>query len=100
MGTHMLVLNESFLMNTNMTRFKWFFRESLHPYDLDASSLSIGRILKVSLTCMFSAAGSSDAGGRERERLVFETNPQHCNDQPSLIPTPNNSCSPILDIFF
>ena len=42
-GTHLRVLSESYLMNTNMTGFRWF-KKSLHPYALDESSLSIGRI--------------------------------------------------------
>ena len=42
-GTHMRVLSESFLKNTNITRFRWFSK-SLHPCALDESSLSIGRV--------------------------------------------------------
>ena len=41
MGTHMRVLSESCLMNTNMTGFRWF---SLHPCALDESSLCIRRV--------------------------------------------------------
>ena len=46
MGNHLRVLSESFLMNTNMTGFRCFsvFIKSLHPYSLDESSLSIGRV--------------------------------------------------------
>ena len=41
MGTHLIVLSESFPMNNNMTGFSWF---SLHPCALDKSSLSFGRV--------------------------------------------------------
>ena len=43
MGTHLIVLRESFPMSTHMT---WFgcFQNSLHPFALDESILSIGRV--------------------------------------------------------
>ena len=41
MGTHLRVLSECFLLNTNMIGFGWF---SMHPCALDVSSLSIGRV--------------------------------------------------------
>ena len=43
MSTHLRALSESFPLNTNMTRIKWF-SESLCPCALDISSLSIGRV--------------------------------------------------------
>ena len=43
MGTYLRVLSESFQMNTNMTGFKWF-QKALHPFALDESSLSMGRV--------------------------------------------------------
>ena len=42
-GTHLGVLSESFLMNTNMTGFRWVSK-ILRPCALDESSLSIGRV--------------------------------------------------------
>ena len=42
MGTHPRILSESYPMNTNMTGFRCF-QKSLHPCDLDESSLSTGR---------------------------------------------------------
>ena len=42
MGTHLRVLSESYLMNTNMTGLDGFQR-SLHPCALDEISLSIIR---------------------------------------------------------
>ena len=41
MGTHLRLLSESYQMNTNMTGFRWFSKKSLHPCNLDESSLSI-----------------------------------------------------------
>ena len=38
-GSHLVVLRESYQMNTNMTGFRW----CLDPCALDESSLSIGR---------------------------------------------------------
>ena len=43
MGTHLRVLSESYLMNTNMTGFRWF-PKYLHFCALDESSLSIWRV--------------------------------------------------------
>ena len=43
MGTHLRILGESYLMNTNVKRFRWF-KKSLHPCALDVSSLNIGRV--------------------------------------------------------
>ena len=40
MGTHMRVLSEGFLMNTNLTGF-WCFQISLHPCALDEISLCV-----------------------------------------------------------
>ena len=42
MSTHLRVLSESYLMNTNMTGFRCFSK-TLHPYALDESRLSSGR---------------------------------------------------------
>ena len=42
MGTHLRVLSESYLKNTNMTGFRWFSKRALHSYALDESSLNIG----------------------------------------------------------
>ena len=36
-------MGECYLMNTNMTGFRWFSR-CLHPCALEESSLSIGRV--------------------------------------------------------
>ena len=49
MGTHLRVLSESFLMNTNMAGFRWFSKivASLH---LDESSLTAVEGLNISLT--------------------------------------------------
>ena len=41
MGTHLRELSESYLMNTNMTGFRWFSK-ILASLCLDESSLSIG----------------------------------------------------------
>ena len=44
MGTYLRVLSESFLMNTNMTGFRWFSK-NLHPCALVESILyNIGRV--------------------------------------------------------
>ena len=43
MGNHMLVLNESYPLNTNMTGFRWSSK-IVHLCALDESSLSIGRV--------------------------------------------------------
>ena len=43
MGTHLRVLSESYPMSTNMTGFKGFHK-TLHAYDFDESSFSIGRV--------------------------------------------------------
>ena len=43
MGTHLIVLSESFSMHTNMTGLDGYLK-SLHPCTLDESSLSIGRV--------------------------------------------------------
>ena len=43
MGTHLRVLSESYLMNTNMTG-KDDFQKYLRPCALEESSLSIGRV--------------------------------------------------------
>ena len=43
MGTHLRVLSESYLMNTNMTGLRCFLK-SLRSCALDESSHSIGRI--------------------------------------------------------
>ena len=44
---YMEVVSESYLMNTNMTEFRWF-SNTLRPCALDKSSLSIGRV-----NCLF-----------------------------------------------
>ena len=41
MGSHLRVLNKSYLMNTNMTGFRWFSKIFA---SLDESSLSIQRV--------------------------------------------------------
>ena len=41
MGTHLRVLSESSLMNTNVTKLKWFSKIFGSLYE---SSLSIGRV--------------------------------------------------------
>ena len=43
MGTHLRVLSESFLMNTNMTGFGWFSKV-LRLFALGERSLGIGRV--------------------------------------------------------
>ena len=51
-------------MNTNMTGFRWY-QKSLHPYAIDESSLSIGRVkftialLKIALIVCFYLKGMS-----------------------------------------
>ena len=45
MGTHLRVFRESYLMNTNTLRFRWFSKILAPLYcALDESSLSIGRV--------------------------------------------------------
>ena len=44
MGTHPRALNESYPMNANMTGFSSFSKNQ-HPYTLDESSFSIGRVI-------------------------------------------------------
>ena len=45
MGTHQRVLSESYPMNTNMTRFRWFSKVlTLRPCTLGESSLSTGKV--------------------------------------------------------
>ena len=43
MGTHMRALGDSYPMNTNMIRLRWFSK-TLHSFPLDESSLSIARV--------------------------------------------------------
>ena len=38
-------ITRSYPMNTNMTRFRWFFENLAHSCDLDESSFSIGRLM-------------------------------------------------------
>ena len=64
MGTHMRVLQESYPMNTNMTRFRWFSK-ILHPCALIERSLSIGRVNAT----VFS---SSQQRGRKTEAMPWE----------------------------
>ena len=42
MGIHLRVHSESYQMNANMIRFRWFSK--LRPCDLDESSLNIRRV--------------------------------------------------------
>ena len=44
MGTHLRVLIEGYLMNTNMTGFRGF-QKPLHQCPLDKTSFSIGRVI-------------------------------------------------------
>ena len=48
-GTHRNVLSTSFLMNTNMTGFRWF-QKSLHHCAMDERSLSIGSVILIKST--------------------------------------------------
>ena len=43
MGTHLRVLRESYTTNTNIIGFRCFCK-TLHPYALDESSFSIGKV--------------------------------------------------------
>ena len=45
MATHLRVHSESYLMNTNMTRFRCI-QKSVHHFSLDESSLRIIRVEK------------------------------------------------------
>ena len=49
MSTHLEVLSKSYLMNTNMTGFRWFSK-ILVSLCLDESSLSMGRVNKIQLS--------------------------------------------------
>ena len=42
MGTHLRVLSESYPINTNMTKFRWFLKIFLSLGAFDESSLSTG----------------------------------------------------------
>ena len=42
MGTHLRVLSKSYLMNTNMTGFKWFSKDVCVLGPLDESALALG----------------------------------------------------------
>ena len=44
MGIHLGVLSESYAINTNLTRFRWFSNKSLHGCAMEESSLSISRV--------------------------------------------------------
>ena len=54
MGTHLRVLSESYVMNTNMSGFRWFLKKTLHlctlseksmgPCGLEEKSFSIARV--------------------------------------------------------
>ena len=44
MGTHLRVLNESYLTNTNMAGFRWFSKIVASLFFGRESSLSIGRV--------------------------------------------------------
>ena len=50
-GTHMRVLIENYLMNTNMTGFRWFSKY-LRRCALDESSISIGRAKNHWVVCI------------------------------------------------
>ena len=52
MGTHMIVLSESFTLNTNITGFWMVFKNLCIPCLLDKSSLSIGRVYHGILTAV------------------------------------------------
>ena len=51
MGTHLRVLSESYLLNTNMTGFRKFSKY-LCPCSLDRNSLSIGRVKGLNTSCI------------------------------------------------
>ena len=44
MGTHLRALSDSYLMNTNMTAFRWFSK-TVASFAFDDISFSIGRVL-------------------------------------------------------
>ena len=54
MGNQLRVLSESFPMNINMTRCRWFQKYSCHCA-LDESSLSIRRVKAIHLSMLLSA---------------------------------------------
>ena len=59
MGTasHLRILRESYLINTNMTGFTFGFQKLLHPCALDKSSLSTGRVKNFSRTSLLDLNG-------------------------------------------